>query len=161
MNLENTVIHEEHTRNLEELLVSLHKDQQQSFELCWAIREGIRRKIDSKRIKNYADWYYINELLPYFEIEYDYIFPILGMEHEFVKKALTLHRRLKKYFTKNMEIEKALSCIEEDLEILIRLEKKYIFPSIINKMPSNQITISEKVFSRELNRKEWSDVFWL
>jgi hypothetical protein len=160
MNLENTVIHEENTRNLEKLLTSLHRDHQQSLELCWAIREGIRQKIDPERIKNYADWYYSNELVPHFEIECNYIFPILGMENELIKKALALHRRLKKHFTKTMEIEKSLSRIEEDLEILIRLEEKHIFTSIKNKLPSNQIIVSLKVFSRELNNKEWDDLFW-
>jgi hypothetical protein len=160
MNLENTIPHEEHTGNLEKLLASLHRDHQQSLELCWAIREGIRQNTDPKRIKSYADWYYSNELSPHFEIENDYIFPILGMESELIRKALTLQRRLKKHFTKNMEIEKALSRIEEDLEILIRLEEKHIFTSIRNKIPSNQIILSLKAISREVNNKNWDDLFW-
>jgi hypothetical protein len=82
------------------------------------------------------------------------------MENEVVKKALTLHRRLKKHFTKNIEIEKSLSRIEEDLEILIRLEEKNLFTSIRNLVPSNQIILNLKDFSRELNNKEWDDLFW-
>lgn len=42
-----------------------------------------------------------NELAPHFEIEYEYIFPILGMENELVKKALTLNRRIKKIYQKD------------------------------------------------------------
>ncbi|MFV8269959.1 hemerythrin domain-containing protein [Flavobacterium sp. GT2N3] len=160
MNLEQTVINKDIIRNLEQLLAFLHKDHQQSLELCWAIREGIRQKIPYKRIKNYTDWYYSNELAPHFAIEYDYIFPILGMENELVKKALTLHRRIKKSFTKKMEIEKSLSRIEEDLEILIRFEEKHIFSLIRNNMPPNQIMVNLKAFSREINNKEWNDLFW-
>lgn len=100
MNLEKTIINEDRVKNLEQLLTFLHKDHQQSLELCWAIREGIRQKIPYRRIKNYADWYYSNELAPHFEIEYEYIFPILGMENELVKKALTLNRRIKKILPK-------------------------------------------------------------
>ena len=37
-----------------------------------------------------------NELAQHFEIEYEYISPILRMENELVKKALTLNRRIKK-----------------------------------------------------------------
>lgn len=160
MNLEKKLIKEENLKNLEKLLGSLHRDNQQSLELCRAIREGIRQKIAPERIKNYADWYYNNELASHFEIEKEYIFPILGMENELVKKALTLHRRLKKHFTKNIEIEKLLSRIEEDLEILIRFEEKNIFTSIRNIVPSNQITLNLKAFSRELNNNEWDDLFW-
>ncbi|MDQ6532088.1 hemerythrin domain-containing protein, partial [Flavobacterium sp. LHD-85] len=68
------------------------------------IQEEIRTENCHERIKNYADWYYSNELAPYFEIEEEYIFPILGMENEIIKKALTLHRRIKKHFTKNIEV---------------------------------------------------------
>ncbi|MNQ70542.1 hypothetical protein D3C85_851860 [compost metagenome] len=161
MNLEKNIIPEVDLRDLKELLGSLHRDHQQSLELCWTIREGIRQKIAPERIKNYANWYYSNELAPYFEIEQEYIFPILGMENELIKKALTLHRRIKKHFTKNLEIEKSLSRIEEDLEILIRFEEKYIFALIRNNMVSNQITVSQKAFSRELNDKKWDDLFWL
>jgi hypothetical protein len=160
MNLEKTVINEENRKNLEKLLASLHKDHQRSLELCWAIREGIRQKIAHERIKNYADWYYSNELAPHFEIEYEYLFPILGMENELVKKALTLQRKIKKHFTKSMEIEKSLSRIEEDLEILIRFEEKHIFTLIRRNMPSSQIILSLKAFSSDLNNKEWNDLFW-
>ncbi|MDQ6532151.1 hypothetical protein RB618_23490, partial [Flavobacterium sp. LHD-85] len=104
MNLEKNIIPEANLRNLKELLSSLHRDHRQSLELCWAIREGIRQKIAPERIKNYADWHYSNELPSYFEIEEEYIFPILGMENEIIKKALTLHRRIKKHFTKNIEV---------------------------------------------------------
>ncbi|MDQ6470596.1 hypothetical protein RB619_08080 [Flavobacterium sp. LHD-80] len=83
------------------------------------------------------------------------------MENEIIKKALKLHRRIKKHFTKNIEVEKSLSPIEEDLEILIRFEEKKIFTLIRNNMASNQITVSEKAFFHELNDKEWHDLFWL
>ncbi|KRB55421.1 MULTISPECIES: hypothetical protein [Flavobacterium] len=160
MNLEKKLIKEENLKNLETLLSSLHRDNQLSLELCRAIREGIRQKIVPERIKNYADWYYSNELALHFEIEKEYIFPLLGLENQLVKKSLTLHRRLKKHFTKNIEIEKSLSRIEEDLEILIRLEEKNIFTSIRNIVPSNQIILNLKDFSRELNNEEWNDFFW-
>lgn len=160
MNLEKTVINEDRVKNLEQLLTFLHKDHQQSLELCWAIREGIRQKIPYQRIKNYADWYYSNELAPHFKIEYEYVFPILGMENELVKKALSLHRRIKKNFTKKMEIEKSLNRIEEDLEILIRFEEKHIFSLIKIKMPLHQIVVNLNAFSHETNNNEWDDHFW-
>lgn len=160
MNLEKTLIKKENLGNLEKVLNSLHSDHQHSLELCWAIRVGIKQKIAPDRIKNYADWYYSNELAAHFEMEKEHIFPILGMENELVKKALTLQRKIKKHFTKNILIEKSLSRIEEDLEILIRFEERNIFAFIRNKMPSNQIIASLKNYSPEPNSQQWNDRFW-
>ena len=166
MNLNKAEINKENKRNLEKLLSSLHRDHQQSLELCWVIREGIRQNVDSERIKNYANWYYINELEPHFEVEKEYIFSILGMENEMVKKVLTQQRRLKKHFTKEIEVEKALSRIEEELEVLIRYEEKNIFQAIRKNIPSFEISLNENFFleeqeqEQEQEQEEWNDVFW-
>lgn len=160
MNLSKTEINKENKINLEKLLSSLHRDHQQSLELCWVIREGIRHGVDPERIKNYADWYYINELAPHFQIEKEYIFPILGMDNVLVKKVLSQQRRIKKDFTKKMEVEKALSRIEEELEVLIRYEEKNIFQAIRKKIPSYQIVLNEEIFSKQQEHEQWNDVFW-
>ncbi|MDQ6532146.1 hemerythrin domain-containing protein [Flavobacterium sp. LHD-85] len=159
MNSNKAAINKENKINLEKLLSSLHRDHQQSLELCWVIREGIRQNVDSERIKKYANWYYINELEPHFEIEKEYIFPILGMENEMVKKVLTQHRRLKKHFTKEIEVEKALSRIEEELEVLIRYEEKNIFQAIKKNISSFEISLNDSFLEKQ-DHQEWNDVFW-
>ncbi|WP_052250095.1 hypothetical protein [Flavobacterium sp. KMS] len=160
MNSTTTIIDTENEINVEKTLSFLHRDHVQSLELCSIIRMGIRRKIDPKRIKNYADWYYINQLVPHFQIEKEHIFPNLGTENVFVHKVLIQHRRLAKHFIKKNEVEKSLSRIEDDLETLIRFEEKNIFNAIRNNFPSYQILLNEEVLSHEFNNKEWDDIFW-
>lgn len=122
--------------------------------------EGVRQNIDTKRIKNYAEWYYSNDLAPHFKFEEEYVFSILGIDNDLIKKALTQHRRLKKYFTKYIESEKSLSRIEEELETLIRFEERTVFPAIRNNIKINRILLSPEVFPYKLNAKEWDDLFW-
>ena len=66
----------------------------------------------------------------HFNIEEEFVFPLLGNEHELVKKALTDHRRLKRLFEDTTDIEKSLSLLEEELEKHIRFEERVLFPAI-------------------------------
>lgn len=86
--------------DLEALLCVFSVEHKNALQLCWIIREGIRRNIKPNRIKCYADWYYENKLKLLLKIESEYIFPVLGIEHDLVKKALVKHRRLKKCLPK-------------------------------------------------------------
>lgn len=160
MNSHITIINEENKINIEKTLSFLHCHHVQSLELCSIIRMGIRRNIDLNRIKNYADWYYTNKLIPHFQIEKEYIFPNLGMENVFVHKVLIQHRRLAKHFIKKNEVEKSLSRIEDDLETLIRFEEKNIFNAIRNIFPTYQILLNNEVLSHEFYNQEWDDIFW-
>lgn len=154
-----TLINPKKTINFEELLNCLHKEHHHSLELCWKIREGIKRNIAPNRIKNYADWFYTNHLELHFQIENEQLFSILGTENELVKKVLAKQRRIKKHFAKKIQAEKSLNRIEEDLEELIRFEEKNIFTTIRNNIPKNTTPSIIEFPFLELN-KEWDDIFW-
>src|SRR5690606_36276296 len=46
--------------------------------LSWKIKTGFKKNLELERIKRYTDWFYKNQLLPHFEAEEKYLFPILG-----------------------------------------------------------------------------------
>lgn len=161
MLLETRISSKENRQNLKQLLAILHLHHMQSLELCGIIREGIRKKIDLHRIKNYADWRYATQLSPFFEMQKTHIFPIFGLEDGFVKKALAKQRRLKKHCVKGIELAKALSRIEEDLEELVRLEEKKIFIRLTGNIGSNQILSILEAFSINIgDHGQWNDIFW-
>lgn len=160
MTLENNLKKDESFEKLNALLDSLHKEHQHSLDVCRAIQEGMRQNIDCKRIKSYADWHFQNELQPHFEIEKKLLFPILGMENHIIKKILTKQRRLKKHFAQKNEIEKSLSRFEEDLELMIRLEERNVFPTIRNNIAAFQSAVNSTTFFHEPNTAVWKDVFW-
>ena len=64
-----------------EALVQLSRDHHYGLLLCWKIREGIKRRIEPQRIKNYVDWFWLHHLEQHFEIEEKYLFPILGNQN--------------------------------------------------------------------------------
>lgn len=161
MLLEKKISPKENRQNLKQLLATLHLKHTQSLELCAIIREGIRKKVGLQRIKEYTDWRYATQLSPFFEMQKTHVFPILGFEDQFIKKALAKQRRIKKHCTKNIELAKALSRIEEDLEELVRLEEKKIFTGLDENITPNQILSILEIFSEKTDISEpWDDIFW-
>ena len=110
--------------------MQVSRDHHHGLLLCWKIRTGFSKGVDLERIKRYTDWFFNTHLVPHFNLEEKYIFPILGEKHELVKRALTEHRRLIRLFTNTHSISKSLSLIEEELEQHIRFEERILFNEI-------------------------------
>ncbi|MDD2984474.1 MAG: hemerythrin domain-containing protein [Crocinitomicaceae bacterium] len=145
-----------------EFLIRMSHDHHDGLLLCWKIRSGIQKKVETERIKKYVDWFFENQLLPHFEMEEQDVFPVLGNEHELVKKALSEHRRLIRLFQKKDEVLKTLSIFEEELESHIRFEERVLFQEI-------QEVASEEQQAQILKKhastggedcKTWNDPFW-
>ncbi len=111
-------------------IVPLSKDHHQALLLCWKIRTGFKKNIDVQRIKSYSDWFWENHIQPHFKIEEKHVFPVLGNNHDLIKKALTEHRRLKRLFESEIDVNKTLSLIEEELENHVRFEERILFGEI-------------------------------
>lgn len=145
-----------------EFLIRMSHDHHDGLLLCWKIRSGIQKKVETERIKNYVDWFFKNQLLPHFEMEEQDIFPVLGSEHELVKKALSEHRRLIRLFQKQDDVLKTLSIFEEELEAHIRFEERVLFQEIQEvATKEQQAHILEKHAATEGDVcKAWKDPFW-
>lgn len=143
-----------------EFLKPISREHHHGLLLCWKIRTGLKKQVDTERIKKYTDWFWETYLKQHFEIEEKYIFPILGNEHELVKTVLTEHCRLKLLFESKTEILKNLTLIEEELVSHIRFEERVLFneiQSVANDEQQQQIELhhTDKKFSDNL-----TDPFW-
>ncbi len=128
--------------------------------LCWKIRMGLSKKVDPERIKTYSDWFYKTYLVPHFEMEELYIFPIIGNDHPWIKKALTDHRRLTRLFTTALPDIKTLVQIEETLEQHIRFEERQLFNHIQHVATTSQLHLLEKHHTHEKFKDNTDDPFW-
>ncbi len=141
-------------------LKTLSREHHHGLLLCWKIRAGIKKNIELSRIKKYADWFYNTHLIPHFEAEEKYFFPILGNENELIKKALSEHRRLKRLFEDISDLHKSLGQIEEELERHIRFEERAVFNEIQKKATQTQLLFLEQFHSEEKFKDNLIDVFW-
>lgn len=127
--------------------------------LSWKIREGLKRGVALKRIKDYTDWFWQNHLKKHFEFEEEYIFPILGRQHQLIKRAMREHGRLKRLFARTNEQERNLNLIEEELVGHIRFEERVLFKEIERLASEEQFKIMEKEHSKTVV-EDWPDEFW-
>lgn len=144
-----------------EYLKPLSRDHHHGLLVCWKIRTGLKKGIDLQRIKAFADWFFQASLLPHFSEEERFIFPLLGNDHEMIKKALSEHRRLIRLFESNVELEKTLNQIEEELENHIRFEERVLFDEIQKVVSDKEIGSLQKKDITHPIEKNWHDEFWL
>ncbi|MBO2542854.1 hemerythrin domain-containing protein [Salegentibacter sp. BDJ18] len=144
-----------------EALKPLSREHHHGLLLCWKIRQGVKKEVEVARIKAYTEWFKIHYLDPHFEAEEEYIFPVLGNEHELVKRALKEHRRLKRLFSQVTEVEIALNNIEEELDSHIRFEERVLFNEIQEVASAEQLANIEKHHNGiQFSDDDWQDHFW-
>lgn len=142
-------------------LQPLSREHHHGLLLSWKIRTGFSKNIEIERIKTYADWFFNNELIPHFELEEAHIFPLLKADNELVKRALAEHRRLKRLFNDEKDIERSLHKIEEELEQHIRFEERILFPEIQKTATEAQLALIEDIHHEEGFVDNVSDEFWI
>jgi iron-sulfur cluster repair protein YtfE (RIC family) len=138
----------------------LSREHHQGLLLSWKIRTGISKGVSVDRIKRYLDWYYTAHLVPHFQAEEEYIFPILGNDHELVKKAISQHRRLERLFNNATELKKSVSLIEEELESHIRFEERILFNEIQKIATEEQMKIVSDLHPETEFDENTTDLFW-
>ena len=139
----------------------LSREHHHGLLLCWKIRMGFSKGIEAERIKTYADWFFKTHLIPHFEAEEENIFPIIGNDHELVKKALVEHRRLVRLFGETENVSKSLSLIEEELEKHIRFEERVLFNEIQKVATEKQLETILKLHTDEKFNDNTDDPFWV
>lgn len=144
-------------------LQGVSREHHYGLLLCWKIRKGFSRGIAEERINKYVDWFYSTHLIPHFQLEENYIFPILDSGHVMVKKALSQHKRLHGLFTgsNTKKLSKSLSLIEEELEQHIRFEERVLFKEIQKIATEEELKTISKIHTNEKFNDNTNDPFWV
>lgn len=111
-------------------------------------------------MKRYADWFYATHLIPHFQAEEQYIFPVLGNGHKLVEKALFEHRRINRLFVKEKNLLKSVSLIEEELERHIRFEERILFNELERTATAEQLLMVDKLHHEHHFEENTEDEFW-
>lgn len=136
------------------------REHHHNLLLGWKIRKGFSKNIEPERIKKYTDWFYKTHIDRHFKLEEKYIFPVLGRGNQLVEKALSQHRRLRRLFKDQKNLEKSLSLLEEELEAHVRFEERELFPKVQEKANEAQQKEIENAFEEEGFEENTSDEFW-
>ena len=143
-----------------EYLKPLSREHHQGLLLCWKIKTGFSKGVALNRIKSYSDWFYKTHLIPHFETEEKYVFPVLGNDNKLIKQAIEEHRQLSKLFEDKSDTEASLKQIQTELEKHIRFEERTLFDQIQNTATQEQLTEFKLIHTEEKFIDNCSDEFW-
>ncbi|UNY98799.1 hemerythrin domain-containing protein [Zhouia spongiae] len=141
-------------------LQPLSREHHHGLLLSWKIRSGFKKGIAPERIKNYADWFYKNYLIPHFKTEEEHIFPVLGIDHKLVERALEDHQELHLLFEQITDLSNVLHRIEQKLDDHIRFEERILFPEIQKTAGDEQMNEIEKIHHAIPFKDNLHDEFW-
>lgn len=137
------------------------EEHEHVLKMCCRIRKGLGNDIETDRLRSYAEWFQKTYLEPHFEIEENYVFPILGSNAR-VKKALANHRRIKRLLSCSCEDLKVLNLLEEELAAHVRFEERTLYKEFSEVAGAPQLQKLEQINdSFKAGDEEWEDKFWL
>ncbi|MEX2350743.1 MAG: hemerythrin domain-containing protein [Flavobacteriaceae bacterium] len=137
------------------------RDHHRGLLLSWKIKKGFSLGIAPERIKKYTDWFWENHLIPHFETEEKYLFPILGKDNHLVQQAIDEHRQLRTLFEEKIAVSDTLSKIEILLNDHIRFEERVLFQAIQEVASEEEFKQLKDIHNEEVSCEAWTDEFWL
>ncbi len=143
-----------------EKLKPLSREHHHALLLCWKIKNGFAKGASAERIKIYANWFFENHLIPHFEIEEKYVFPVLGDDHPLIKQAKNDHHSLVALFTATDDVENNLRKIEETLQNHVRFEERVVFNEVQKNATEEQLNDIEMFHVEEKFVDKSDDPFW-
>lgn len=144
-----------------EALIPLSREHHFALLLAWKIRRGLELGIDHNRIGRYVQKMWYHQLEEHFDIEENYIFPILGSDHEWILQAVADHRLFKRLILEEPFSIESLNRIKEQMETHVRLEERQIFPLIQEIASEEDYEEVKKKHSHSAQELDWDDQFWL
>lgn len=141
---------------------SISREHYQGLLFCSKIRMGLKKQIEPLRMAKYAKWFYAEHLIPHFEIEEKYLFPVLTPENEMIQKAIKEHRMLTDLCKAEAELatNSNLVLLEKTLEAHIRFEERVLFKEIESIATSDQLELINKQHKEEKFVDNLADQFW-
>jgi hypothetical protein len=140
-------------------LKPLSREHHFGLLLCWKIRQGLEKKVDLTRIKEYTEWFWHENLEPHFELEEQHLFPILGEGNENVNKAINQHNKIRQLIADASLTESHFSNLQSELNNHIRFEERILFNEIQQQATPNQLKMVEE-HSNDVVNDDWHDPFW-
>jgi hemerythrin-like domain-containing protein len=145
-------------------LVPLSQDHHFGLLLCWKIRTGIGKGIETERIVDYVKYFFADHLKRHFLEEEKYIFVLMDEKDPKRVEAEEQHRKIEGIVGKLDETpDSALSSLEKEIDKHIRFEERDLFP-YVQQLLNNEELEKLRITIEEIHQREsddWHDPFWV
>lgn len=139
----------------------MSRDHHHGLLVGWKIRTGIRKDISPDRIYKYLTWFYQNHLISHFQEEETLLFPIVGAEHDQVKKAMEEHAEIHEFFKQVSVSISDLVAFEKVLTAHIRFEERELFNTIQEQASEDDLEALAFHLEGEDFVENTKDQFWI
>ncbi|MBS1743738.1 MAG: hypothetical protein JST81_11950 [Bacteroidetes bacterium] len=140
-------------------LIQLSRAHHHTLLLAWKIKTGLAKNIEPERIGKYVKWFFEHHLLPHFETEEKYIFPLLGELNNHKTMAIEQHEQVKDIIMNRLRDKDNLTLLHNLITENVRFEERILFKEIQNKCdfkPNREVvSLSTEKFCDNEN-----DPFW-
>lgn len=143
-------------------IVLLSRDHHFGLLCSWKIRQGLKKEVETERIKKYIVYFWENHLKEHFREEEQILIPYL--EDEYTSRICSEHHQLRMFASEieNSESINLFSDFADLLEQHIRFEERHWFPHLEEKLNSNTLDkIGKKlIYSHIEEHDDYADEFW-
>lgn len=147
-----------------EALQPISREHHFGLLLCWKIRTGLEKNIDTGRISDYVKFAFQTSLQPHFRLEEDVVFTVLDEQDPLVLGALEQHRKLTQLITDKEPSTSVLEEIQTLLNEHIRFEERVLFQKIQDQATAEEFNAIVEAHSTHEERLDtdsvWKDEFW-
>lgn len=138
----------------------MSREHHQGLLFCLRIHTGLQKQVSPERIRAYVLWFWEHHLKPHFQIEEEYVFPILESTDELLIRALDEHRRLEALVFQEHDPVQTLATLEDTLYHHIRFEERVLFNKIQDIASPEQLEHIHLHHEDETLCAPWHDPFW-
>jgi len=146
-------------------IIRLSKDHHLTLLFCWKIRTGLKREIETNRIKNYIHYFWQTHLLQHFNEEETILFA--GVKDTAVQKAIDEHVDIRRQVNAIVNSENiqasALKTFADTVDSHVRYEERELFPHLEKVLSETQLQQKGNALEQthaEVCKDDFSDEFW-
>lgn len=148
-------------------LVPLSQDHHFGLLLCWKIRTGLKKGVNTERIKDYLNYFFRKHLEKHFQMEEEILFTFLAKNDLLRKDAESQHQFLRKLHENILdgfeEVDGGLKTFADELESHIRFEERILFPYMQTELLEKELVDFKNKLDQVHKKVEedWEDEFWV
>lgn len=146
-------------------LIQLSKDHHFTLLFSWKIRQGLMNDVDAVRLKNYVQFFWLNDMQQHFRDEEVILFAPLNDDK--VRKALEDHKQIKGLVdtilseADSSKILKQLPLLADMVDNHVRFEERELFPHLERNLTEEQLEKIGAELKKEPVLQNYEDEFWL
>ena len=142
-------------------LQNLSREHHDGLTFSLRLSKGLTKNVDTKRLENYARWFWQSHLIDHFEMEEQHLFPLLDKDHPLLMKAIEQHEELRAFFKQEHLSRVAIQAIADLVKLHIRFEERELFMYIQEHVDKKELERFSKIHNQQKACPVWQDAFWL